>query len=204
MRPVHAWPLLLVVAACSASPPPSAPADPAPVVAPAPPPTAAPVASATKPPAADEGAPPDPPMAMRWTFDLPSFDGQPWRRERLALAESGDATWESARGEGDGDIDEELSPAKDTAVKREQCRGHLGPALHRRLVLAAQKAMASGCAQKAAATDRLGRRAEVATTTIAVTWEGEIKTCALGRSGGSYAAFEQVRSEVVGAICARR
>jgi hypothetical protein len=143
-------------------------------------------------------------MAMRWTFDLPSFDGHPWTRERLALVESGEATWESEQGEGDGDVDEELSPAKAAAVKRDRCHAHVGPALHRKLVTAARAAMASGCAQKGAATDRLGRRAEYATTTIAVTFEGEIKTCALGRSGGSYAAFEQVRSEVVGVVCARR
>jgi hypothetical protein len=143
-------------------------------------------------------------MAMRWTFHLPSFEGQPWADQRLALSENGDATWESRRGEGDGDVDEELSPPKGEAPKVDRCQAHLRPDLHRKLVLAARRAMASGCAQKAAAADRLGRRADVATTTLAVTYEGETKACALGRSGGSYAAFEEVRAEVLGVVCARR
>jgi hypothetical protein len=143
-------------------------------------------------------------MALRWSFHLPSFDGQPWTTQRLALADTGDATWESERGEGDGDIDEELSPAKDAARKQERCRAHLGPGLHRKLVEAARRAMASGCAQKEATTDRLGHHVDTATTTIAVTWEGEIKKCTLGRSGGSYVAFEQVRSEAAFVLCARR
>jgi hypothetical protein len=63
--------------------------------------------------------------------------------------------------------------------------------------------MASGCA-RTVATDRLGRPADGATTTIAVSWAGEITSCTLGRSGGSYAAFEGVRAEVVAAICKRR
>jgi hypothetical protein len=37
-----------------------------------------------------------------------------------------------------------------------------------------------------------------------VTWEGEIKSCAVARAGGSYAAFEEVRSEAIGVVCARR
>ena len=75
---------------------------------------------------------------------------------------------------------------------------------HRKLVVAARKAgVASGCEQ-AVAADRLGRAADGATTTMAVTWAGEITVCDVGRSGGSYAAFEAVRAEVVTAICARR
>jgi hypothetical protein len=63
--------------------------------------------------------------------------------------------------------------------------------------------MASGCAQ-AVAADRLGRPADAATTTLAVSWAGEIKSCEVGRSGGGYASFEEVRAEAVAAICARR
>jgi hypothetical protein len=140
---------------------------------------------------------------VRWTFHLPSFDGQPWRKESLSIAESGDATWDSARGEGDGDIDEELSPPKDKPVKTERCNAHLGPELHRKLVEAARRAMASGCAQKGA-TDRVGHPVDTATTTIAVTRQGELKQCTVARAGGGYVAFEQARAEAVAAICAKR
>jgi hypothetical protein len=141
---------------------------------------------------------------MRWTLTLPSVAGQPGKTERLAVLESGDATWESARGVGDGDIDEELSPpAPGDAPKATRCKGHLGPVRHRRIVLAALRAMTSGCA-KGSAVDRLGRPVDEATTRVAVTSAGKVESCELGRSGGSYVALEAVRVEVVGAICARR
>jgi hypothetical protein len=141
-------------------------------------------------------------MAMRWTLDRPPLSGQPGTTQRFALLENGDATWESVRHGGDGEVGEELSPSQRAAPAVEQCRGHLDPAQQRGLITAARRAMASGCAQTAAA-DRLGRLADAATTTMAVTWAGEIKSCNVGRSGGSYAAFEKVRVEVVAAICAR-
>jgi hypothetical protein len=142
-------------------------------------------------------------MAVRWTYRLPPVAGQPGVAQRLSVSEAGDASWASERGGGDGDVDEELSPARGAASEVERCQGHLGQDLHRRLVVAARKAMASGCAQ-AVATDRLGRRPDAATTTIAVTWAGEIKSCDVGRSGGSYALFEEVRAAAVAAACARR
>ena len=36
----------------------------------------------------DEGPPPDPPMAVRWTFHLPPFAGQPGTMQRLEIPES--------------------------------------------------------------------------------------------------------------------
>jgi hypothetical protein len=142
-------------------------------------------------------------MALRWTFQLAPLGGQPGSKQRLALFESGEVAWASERGGGDGDIDEELSAPRPRAPDVERCRGHIGPARHRKLVAAAHQAMASGCAQTAA-RDRLGRPTDAAVTTLVVTWAGETKSCDVGRSGGSYAAFEQVRADVVAAICARR
>jgi hypothetical protein len=192
----------VLAAACSAPPPPP------PSVA-RPPKNPSPAAShaATSRPApekeADEGPPPDPPIAMRWTLQLPSVAGQPGKVERLVVLESGDATWESAKGIGDGEIDEELSPAAPSDAPRPtRCKGHVGPVRHRRIVLAALRAM-SGC-DKAAAVDRLGHPVDEATTRVAVTSAGKVETCEVGRSGGRYAALEAVRAEVVGAICAGR
>ena len=68
---------------------------------------------------------------------------------------------------------------------------------------AAHHVVVSGCALPRG-TDRLGRPADAATTTMKVTWDGEVKSCEVGRSGGSYAAFEQVRAEAVAALCAKR
>jgi hypothetical protein len=139
-------------------------------------------------------------MAMRWTFHLPSYAGQPWKEEYLKLTEDGEATWSSEGGEGDVDVDEELTPkGKPRRDPTVECHGHLGPGLHRRLVTAAQQAMAVGCTQKAPrAVDA------AATTTIAVTWEGAIKSCTVQRSGGRYVEFEKVRSEVIDRLCHKR
>jgi hypothetical protein len=142
-------------------------------------------------------------MAMIWSFRLLPFAGQPGRVEHLAVSEKGDADWASQHGGGDADLDEELSAAQSPAPETERCRGHLGPALHRKLVHAARAAIASGCALPRG-TDRLGRPEDAATTTLKVTWDGEAKSCEVGRSGGSYAAFEQVRTEAVAALCGRR
>jgi hypothetical protein len=142
-------------------------------------------------------------MAVRWTFQLAPAGGQPGTTQRFALLPSGDITWESARAGGDGDIDEELSAARPRAPEVERCRGHVGPERHRKLVAAARHAMASGCAQTVA-KDRLGRPTDGAITTVAVTAAGETKTCDLGRSGGGYATFEQLKTDVIAAICARR
>ena len=49
----------------------------------------------------------------------------------------------------------------------------------------------------------LTRIADTATTTIKVTWEGETTSCAVTRAGGGYAAFETVRTEVIGFLCTR-
>jgi hypothetical protein len=194
----------ILVAACS--PPPVAPAERVPLQR-APAPTAAsvvvPAASAASDPSPDEGPPPDPPMAVRWTFQLAPAGGQPGTTQRFALLESGDVTWESARAGGDGDIDEELSAARPRAPEVERCRGHVGPTRHKKLVAAARHAMASGCAQ-AVTKDRLGRPTDGGVTTVVVTWAGETKTCDLGRSGGGYAMFEQQKTEVMAIICARR
>jgi hypothetical protein len=191
-----AAPVAVLAVACTASAP-----QPAPPVIPgmAPPPPVAGSATADPAPApsADEGPPPAPPMAMRWTFHLPSFEGQPWKNEHLKVTEDGTAEWESEGGEGDSEVDEELAPKPKGKTPPLRCQGHVGPILHRRLVTAAQKAMAAGCTQKAT------RRVDFATTTMAVTWEGEIKSCDVGRAGGGYAAFEKVRAEVIDGICRR-
>jgi hypothetical protein len=142
-------------------------------------------------------------MAARWTFHEPSAGGRPSVTERLAVLESGDATWESASAGGDGDVDEELGGTRAKPGEVTRCRGHLGPTRHRALVVAARRAMESGCA-KANAIDRLGRPAEAGATTLAVTWEGAITSCDVGRSGGTYAAFERLRADVVASLCARR
>lgn len=183
--------------ACSSSPPPAAHVMPAPVVSAVPAVTA--VVERPAAPVADDGPPPQPPMAMRWTYQLPSTDGRPWTKQHLAIAEDGAATWESESGGGDGEIDETLSPVAGDrgASPAVRCRGHVGPGLHRRIVEAARRAMASGCQAKAAPVD-------AAVTSLAVTWEGEIKACNVARSGGGYAAFEQVKTELVAAACARR
>jgi hypothetical protein len=196
----------VLVAACAAPPPAAiAPTEALPSQRAAPP-AATSGAPATSPaPAAssDEGSPPDPPMAVRWTLQLAPVGGQPGTTQRFALLESGDVTWESARAGGDGDVDEELSPARPQAPEVERCRGHVGPTRHRKLVAAARHAMASGCAQTAG-KDRLGHPTDAAVTTVAVTWAGETKTCDLGRSGGGYATFEQLKTEAIAAICTRR
>jgi hypothetical protein len=139
-------------------------------------------------------------MAMHWTFRLPSFDGQPWKNEYLKVTEDGAAVWESESGEHEAEVDEELSPKPNDKSRTPpvRCQGHVGPLLHRRLVVAAQKAMVLGCSAQTAP-----RRVDFATTTIAVTWEGAIRSCQVGRTGGAYAAFEKVRTEVVGGICPR-
>jgi hypothetical protein len=155
---------------------------------------AAPTASAAPAPAADEGPPPQPPMAMRFTYQLPSIAGRPWSTQRLVLAEDGGATWDAETGGGDGEVDETLTPIPARAVDPVRCRGHLGPILHRKLVEAARRAMASGCKMKAP-------RPEGSTTTMAVTWEGEVRSCTLERSGGSYLAFEKAREEAVAVLC---
>jgi len=135
---------------------------------------------------------------------LPSVAGQPGKTERLVVLESGDATWESARGLGDGDVDEELSPiGPSDAPRPTRCKGHLGPLRHRKIVLAALRAMSSGCANTTA-VDRLGHPVDEASTRVAVTTAGKVETCEVGRSGGRYAALEAMRAEVVGAICAGR
>ena len=191
----------VLVVACAGPPPPAVPTDPRTVAPPAAsaPPTASTSAASVAP---DEGTPPDPPMALQWTFRLPAFGGQPATTQRLSLGEKGDATWESARSGGDGDVDEELSPTAPSPPVVERCRGHVDPARHRKLVVAARQTMASGCAQ-AVARDRLGRPADGATTTLEVTWAGAAKACDVGRSGGTYAAFDKVRADVVTSICAR-
>jgi hypothetical protein len=198
----------ILATACSAPPAaaPAVPVPPAPAAtaraAPPPPPVA--TARAEAPPEKDDGPPPDPPISVRWTMQLPSVDGQPGKTERLVVNDRGDAAWESVKGVGDGDVDEELSPAEPTTAPRPtRCKGHVGPVRHRRIVLAALRAMASGCA-KAAAVDRLGRPVDEATTTVAVKSAGKLERCELGRSGGSYVALEAVRAEVVGVICAGR
>lgn len=164
-------------------------------------PPAAPAVSAqpAAPPVADQGPPPQPPMAMRWTFDLPSVSGRPWSKQHLAVTEDGSVSWESESGGGDGEVDETLTPvANGGAAPAVRCRGRVGPGLHRKVVEAARRAMSAGCKAKAA------RQVDEAVTSIAVTWEGEVKACTVARSGGGYAAFEQVKGEVIAAACARR
>lgn len=194
MRSFLVWSIPFV-AACAAAPPPSSPAIAAPVVSSVAPPAPAPTAA----PRADEGPPPQPPMAMRWTHHLPSVAGRPWSEQYLKVTEEGEASWEASSGGGDGDLDETLQPAPNAgnAAPAVRCRGRVGPGLHRRLVEAARRAMTVGCTAKAAPVD-------AATTTLAVTWEGDIKSCNVARSGGGYAAFEQVRSEVVSTVCQGR
>jgi hypothetical protein len=137
-------------------------------------------------------------MAMRWTFHLPPAHGQAWSRQRLEVVEDGTATWETEGGQGDADVDESLSPGPSARPEALRCQGHLGPVLHRKLVEAARAAMASGC------TARAARLVDAATTSLAVTWEGVIRSCTVARSGGGYAIFEQVRSEAVDVACRRR
>jgi hypothetical protein len=139
-----------------------------------------------------------PPSAMRWTHELPSVAGRPWQKQRLEVREDGSATWESAAGGGDGDVDEELTPRPRAVIPPVVCRGRVAPEQHRSLVAAARKAMAAGCKQQG------GRRVDEATTTMAVTWQGEISSCTLRRSGGSYALFEKERAAVVEELCRRR
>jgi hypothetical protein len=148
----------------------------------------------------DDGPPPDPPMALVWSFQLAPVAGRAGATQRLALTENGDATWDSTQGGEDAEVDEELSPAKPKPPTVQRCRGHLGPARHRKLVVAARQAMETGCTRRSA-VDRLGRPADAATTTIAVTWSGERKSCEVGRSGGTYAAFEARRAAAVLSIC---
>jgi hypothetical protein len=190
--------------ACSAPPPPAAPVKPESTVSPAPPPAV--IGNLPPAPAADEGPPPQPPMATRWTFDLPSTSGRPWSKQGLAVTEDGNVTWDSESGGGDGEVDETLSPVSDnrSATPAVHCRGHVGPALHRKIVDAARRAMAQGCTAKTQAVDRTARPVDAAVTSLAVTWEGEVKSCTIARSGGGYAAFEQVKAEVITAVCAKR
>jgi len=189
---------IALAAACTPAPEPSAPSPPPAVTSSVVTATSAPAAAAPPAPArtADEGAPPEPPMAMRYTYQLPSVAGHPWSAQRLLLAEDGSATWEAEAGGGDGEVDETLTPIPARAADAVRCRGKLGPILHRELVEAARRAMASGCKRRAP-------HPEGSTTTMAVTWEGETKSCTLERSGGGYVAFERAREEAVAALCKR-
>jgi hypothetical protein len=204
MRLLLAWPALFLPA-CSllqpASPPEPAASASAVVPAVAAPGAPAPAASvvATALPVAPGDGPPQPPMALRWTLHLPPVGGHAWTRKHLEVTEDGSALWESDAGGGDGDIDEALSDRPVTLgakPRMTRCRGRVAPTLHRKLVEAARKAMASGCTDREPGLD-------AASTTLAVTWQGEIKSCTLGRTGGSYALFEQARTEVLAGVCKR-
>lgn len=173
-----------LLVACSAPPP-------APVAPPVPRAASTSVTTVTSA-AVPQGAP-EAPGAMRWTFQLPSFHGQPWRTDRLAVGEDGAATWESEGGEGDGDVDEFLATKPRTAETRSRCAGRLAPAVQRRLVEAARQAMTAGCNKPT--------RVDPATTTMAVTTDGVTRSCEVGRSGGSYLAFERAREEIVNLLC---
>jgi hypothetical protein len=189
----------LLLPACGPAPPPSSslagqPPLPA-LVASAPSPLpAAPLASPAGPP--DDGPPPQPPMALRWDASLPSVAGRAWRRQHLTLEADGGARWVSESGGGEGDVDEALVEGPRPAGSSERCAGRLGPALHRRIVEAARRAMASGCKQRPTKIDAVS-------TTVEVTWDGGTSACSVERVGGSYAAFEEARAQVVERLCRR-
>jgi hypothetical protein len=171
----------------------ASPAAPSEVAPPAPA-TAAPTARSAG--AGDAAlAPPD--MAMRWTLQVPSVDGRPWTRQSFEIKADGSATWESATGGGDGDVKEDLTEEPSAARKVVRCGNRLDPDVHRRLVDAARRAMAAGCAQTTQAAPRI----DDASTTMAVTWLGETRSCSVARSGGSYVAFEKERTLAVAQLC---
>jgi hypothetical protein len=137
-------------------------------------------------------------MAMRWTFHQPEVAGRGSTTQRLAVLEDGSATWTAEGTAGDGDLDEALGSRAGAGPAPVACRGRLGPRLHRRLVEAARRAMTLGC------TARAPRLVDEASTSLAVTWEGEIRSCTVPRAGGGYVAFEQVRAEVIAGLCPPR
>jgi hypothetical protein len=178
-------PAIAMLVACGAPPP------PAPIARPAPPPASTSVTTVTSA-AVPEGAP-ESPGAMRWIYLLPPFHGQPWRSARLLVEEDGAASWESQAGEGDGDVDESLEPQQRRPDATTRCAGKLALSVHRRLVEAARQAMNAGCNKPT--------RVDPAATTLSLREGGVTRSCEVGRSGGSYLAFERAREDVVSLLC---
>lgn len=138
-------------------------------------------------------------MAVRWSLSIPPSGGLPQTTQRFEVNEAGDVTWESVTSGGDGEVNEELQPVPGTqGDRREACKGHIGPALHAKVVTAAKRALGSGCTAKAGP-----RQIDMGMTAMAVTFEGAMTTCTVLRTGGAYARFEEAKTEAVNRICKR-
>ncbi len=187
----------LLVIGCSAAPP----VDRSPGFQPvpgAPPPRELALAAGEEAPG--ERAAEGPPPAVKWTFHVPPVAGRAWMTRRFAVLADGTGTWEVVGGEGDGEVDEELRPVDGggAPIAGERCRGRVDPEVQRRLGAAARKALGAGCAGPAPP------RALPGTISLSIEGAGPSRSCAIPGSGGSYAAFEALRTEVVAAICRRQ
>ena len=135
-------------------------------------------------------------MAVRWTLHLPSVGGRPWTRQHLEVKEDGTGLWEADTGGGDGDVTEALTERPNASRKVIRCGKRLDPALQRKLVDAARRAMSVGCSEEAPPID-------AASTTMALVSQGQVQSCTVTRSGGGYVLFERVRVEAVAQLCKR-
>lgn len=121
----------------------------------------------------------------------PAFAHHATARHAFTLTEEGEASYsETSTGSGEGGPDPFAQNANVS------CQKHLDPALHRRVVAAAQAALGASCTKDA-------NKRGMTQWSIAVEVSAKRTQCVVKTDTPAYAAFEKVLTEARQRVCAR-